>query len=64
MDGNDKKEKVVCCFCGASLEIDEAVSLVVFPQVNGEESQQLFCHKKCLNDRLDKSIPRHPDLIV
>ena len=47
---------VVCCFCGESLDYDEAVVLVVYPNSKSEEGQQLYCHKEHLIDRLHESI--------
>jgi len=63
MDGNDASKKLVCCFWGNNLEIENAVLLQVYPQINGDESQELFCHKKCLRDGLHESVPVHPDLL-
>jgi hypothetical protein len=59
MDGN----KVICCFCGKNMEMFESVSIQIFPIFNKDESQQLFCHKKCLVEKLHKSIPIHPELL-
>ena len=54
---------VTCCFCGVSLTWEEAIPMTIRPSEDIEEQQFLFCHKKCLNDRLHPSIPRHPDLV-
>ena len=59
MDGIYKE--VICCFCGNSLEIDLAVLLLMYPNINAEETQQFYCHKNCLNERLHESIPRDLD---
>lgn len=61
--GNNGNEEVVCCFCGKSLEIEKAVLIQVFPVMNDKESQQLFCHRICMDELLHKSIPRHPELL-
>lgn len=60
MDGN---ELVTCCFTGLPLKYEEAVMLQVFPTLYHEESQQLFCHRDHLLERLHKSVPVHPDLL-
>lgn len=58
MDGN----KVVCCFCGESLALRDAVVLDVFPSYESEEMQELYCHRMHFAKLIDKSIPLHPDL--
>ena len=63
MDGIEMSEKMICCFCGESVDIDKTVVLQVYPFYNSDEFQQLYCHKKCLTDKMDKTIPQHPDLI-
>ncbi len=59
----DGKNKVICCFCGEQIEdISQLTVLCVYPNYNSEESQELYCHKKHLVEKLFKSIPLHPDL--
>lgn len=58
----DGKINVVCCFCGKELEIQDSVSLIIYPLFGSDESQELFCHRKHLVENIDKSIPLHPDL--
>lgn len=47
----------MCCFCGASVDDDGALSLVVTER-EGDESQGLTCHAPCLSQRLHDSVPR------
>lgn len=61
MYGN--KETVICCFCGLSLPKKNAVEIQIFALIDENESQQLFCHKACLNQKLHPFVPRHPDLL-
>ena len=61
MVGNSNKEKVVCCFCGETLLIENAALLIVQPNYLGDEKQQLFCHKNHFVEKIDKSIFLHPD---
>ena len=51
-----------CCFCGLSLGPLRTTTLVVYPPTEPEEAQTLFCHGKCLVDRLDRGVPHHPIL--
>jgi hypothetical protein len=60
MDGN-LNEKVVCCFCGESLNIMEAAVIILKPNIDSDELQQLFCHKIHFVERIDKGIVLHPD---
>jgi hypothetical protein len=48
-------------FGGETLPLVEAALLVVYPNVESNESQQLFCHKEHLAERILKEIPLHPD---
>jgi len=61
MDGKNKNN-VICCFCGKSMPLNKAVKLIIYPKSGGDETQQLFCHRKCILLAIDKSIPLHPDL--
>lgn len=57
-------EKVICCFCGQSLLINDAAVLVIQPSVKSEEEkQQLFCHRKHLVQCMSKEIFLHPDFL-
>ena len=56
-------EMAVCCFCGNSLREQEAVLLVLHPPGVREESQSLYAHRRCLLEKLDPSVPLHPDLM-
>jgi hypothetical protein len=60
MGGGDKIK--VCCFCGKPMDGYKPVTLVVYPLDCDDESQTLFCHSRCLTERLDSSVPRHPAL--
>jgi len=62
MDGNSNN-KVVCCFCGEELFIEEATILIIQPNIKSEERQYLYCHKNHLVERIVKFIPLHPDLL-
>ena len=61
MDGNFES-KVLCCFCGKFFDLKDSLVLAVFPNIESEESQGLYCHKKCFVDRINKSIILHPDI--
>jgi hypothetical protein len=62
MDGTlDDGNKVVCCFCGKSLLLEDAVVLSVQRNIESKETQCLFCHKKHFIEKLDKSVVLHPD---
>jgi hypothetical protein len=58
----NQAESVVCCFCGKSLPIGQAVLLVAYPRHGEDETQNLYSHKACLRARLHPSVPVHPDL--
>lgn len=62
MDGNFET-KVMCCFCGESMNIENSLILEVFPSMESEESQGLYCHKKCFIDKIHKSVILHPNII-
>jgi hypothetical protein len=36
--------------------------LTVLPTARRDESQGLYCHRRCLRERLVSTVPRHPDL--
>ena len=54
-------DSVVCCFCGQSLMFSEAATMIVQPNPEVAESQQLFCHRSCLIGAVDDAIVLHPD---
>jgi hypothetical protein len=51
---------VMCCFCGETISLEEAVVLTVQSNIKNEEKQQLFSHRVCLVERVDKSVVLHP----
>jgi hypothetical protein len=55
-------ENVICCFCGLSLPEATSVLLEVYPTPRRDESQALYCHRKCLVAHLRPGIPLHPEL--
>lgn len=57
-------DDVVCCFCGLGLKAEAAVSLIVYPPQNRDESQHLWAHTACFTEKLDPSVPIHPDLLT
>jgi hypothetical protein len=60
----DKKDKaVVCCFCGLSLPISEAVLIAVYPTQDKQEVQALYCHRYHFSEVIHKDIPLHPALV-
>ena len=52
---------VVCCFCGESLLLLNAIILNVQPNARSEEAQRLFAHKHHFTEKINKAIPLHPD---
>lgn len=60
MDGN-LINKVMCCFCGGELLLEDAAILTIRANIKSEEMQDIFSHKKHLVEKIDKSIPLHPD---
>jgi len=62
MDGQfNKNTEVTCCFCGKSLFVKDAIVLNVQPSIESDEIQTFFSHKEHFVERIDKSIPLHPD---
>lgn len=57
----DNKLDVVCCFCGEALDVNEATILFMYSNADSEVGQQLFCHRKHLIEKLDKSIILYVD---
>ena len=54
--------QAICCFCGEQVPMKWAVQIVVYPNEDRVESQVLYCHRRCLRERLLGTIPTHPDL--
>ena len=52
----------VCCFCGLDVMDSEAVTIVLYPPVEKEDSQTLYCHRKCLSELVSEKVPLHPGL--
>jgi hypothetical protein len=48
LDGTVAGGKVVCCFCGTSLDEQHAVLLVLYPTKERDETQQLYADRACL----------------
>jgi hypothetical protein len=64
MDGQfNRNSEVICCFCGKFLFLKDAVVLNVQPSIESEEIQNFFSHKLHFVERIDKSIPLHPDFL-
>ena len=62
MDGQfNKNSEVICCFCGKSVFVRDAVVLNVQPNIESEEIQNFFAHKEHFAEKIHKSIPLHPD---
>jgi len=61
MSGQLNETEVICCFCGEALFLKDAAILIIQPNIESDEQQQLFCHKNHLIEKLDKSVPLHPD---
>ena len=57
--------KHICCFCGENVPSPALVTLAVYIGDASEQdaAQAIFCHKKCLRDRVSKSVPLLPDII-
>jgi len=53
----------MCCFCGLDMPIEKSTILTIYPNYNSDEAQNIFSHKKCLRERLQNTIPLHPDLL-
>lgn len=62
MDGS-LNNNVMCCYCGETILLENAVILTIQPSMENDEIQQLFSHKNCLVERMHKSVVLHPDII-
>ena len=60
---NKQIDNVICCFCGKQLDYKDSVQIVLSLISIPDEIQTLYGHRVCLDKVLDKSVPRHPDLI-
>ncbi len=60
MDGSFN-DNVMCCFCGDTVSMDKAAVLTIQSSLKNDEKQQLFCHRTCLVEKVDKSVILHPD---
>jgi hypothetical protein len=60
MDGN-LNNNVMCCFCGETITLEDAVVLTIQSNYKNDEKQQLFSHKTCFIERVNKSVVLHPD---
>ena len=49
---------VTCCFCGQSLTFDVALEISIKTDKTTDEWQTVYSHTKCLDDRLNKDVPR------
>lgn len=58
----DALVSVICCFCGEALDDVWATTLAVTPPRLDDETQGLYCHGRCLIERLHLSIPFHPSI--
>jgi len=63
MDSNLNNNKVVCCFCGESLFLNEATILTIQSNIKSDEKQQLFCHKNHFVELVHKTIFLHSDFL-
>ena len=62
MDGQfNKNSEVICCFCGESLFLKDAVVLNVQSSFESDETQSFFSHREHFVEKIVKSIPLHPD---
>jgi hypothetical protein len=55
-------DSAVCCFCGESVRLSNAVVLKIKPNLDSDEIQTLFSHKSCLGKLINPGIPMHPDI--
>jgi len=52
--------KTTCCFCGQSLTWDDGVEITLRENKEDEmERQTVYAHLKCIDELLDKSVPRY-----
>jgi hypothetical protein len=61
----EDNSKHQCCFCDKTVLSPELITLAVFVGDAGEQdaAQAMFCHKRCLRDRVSRSVPLHPDIV-
>lgn len=53
-------EAATCAFCAREVEAVIAVTMVLYPPSEDDESQTLYCHGVCLAEHIHPSIPLHP----
>ena len=53
-----KDIKYQCCFCGETITENPVYISISL----NDTKQELYTHKKCLESKLAKNIPLHPDL--
>jgi len=51
--------KVICCFCGESLNSLKAVEINIKVENQRDEYQTVYSHSECINSQLHPSIPRY-----
>jgi hypothetical protein len=62
-------EKFQCCFCGKTIESNnvDITALVVIPNwdkdMKDAPEQQLFCHMKCLREKVKKDVAIIGDIL-
>ena len=69
MDGSDcmSNNTYQCCFCGETIKSNnfDITSLVLTTNwgkdLNLQQEQQLFCHLKCLKEKVNKNVPIYLD---
>jgi hypothetical protein len=54
--------QMMCCFCGQSVGLADAIEITIKPQSELDEVQSLYAHAKCLDKVLDKDVPRIFDI--
>jgi hypothetical protein len=54
------ENKIMCCFCGHDLTWDEGIEITLRQNKEEEmERQTVYSHFKCIDERLDGSVPRY-----
>jgi len=69
MDGGDYlKEKLVCCFCGKTIEKkDKMINVSLFMEIKTETEpveQFLFSHFICIKEKLHSSVPFYLEALI
>lgn len=63
MDGHLNDMEVSCCFCGRGLLLKDALIINVQANIESDETQQFFAHKKHFTEKIHPSIPVNPDFL-